>query len=561
MRRMGSRFFLLAVFWLAAASWSPAQIALSNSSGNETYKLQGEVVNSVTGEAIPYALVTVSSENKQALLTGPDGHFEFTGLRAGRVSVTASKPGFFENDERKISVSDRMGTIFASARSNGRYAINGLGVTVQIGPDTAPVVFKLAPEGMITGHVEDSHGEPIERAFIRVESVIISDGRKRWTQIAGTTSREDGTFRIANLHPGRYYVSVHSLTRGRTLEDINAANPMGYPLSVYYPAAPDRASAAPIDIAAGQHVEIQFALGLQPVFKVSGEVGGWTKGQSVNIRLLSSTGEDIGLPGRFYPGDGRFEMQGVPAGNYRLEARGENTGEQPLHVGGNLNGVHMVLRPRLSIPVIIRNDATRTPEMKANNSGPHQTPPINLVVHRTDFEGEYRSASLEQHNDDSPPSLNVGPGRYSVDLSAFYNGVYVQSARYGDIDLLREELIVQPAAAPRPIEIVLRDDSASLQVKIMREERDLMCAVLVVPDAAPGQVKMVNVGGDSENFVMGFINGLAPGDYKVFAFDSLDTIEFRNPEVMKQYSAKAAHVTLSGGVPSNVSVELIHTRQ
>lgn len=560
MRRMGSRVFLLAVLWLAAASWSPAQIALSTPSGNETYKLEGTVINSLTGEGIAYALVTISSENKQALLTGPDGHFEFTGLHSGRATATVSKPGFFVDGEQKIP-GTKPGGMFVSNRSTGGYTVNSFGTNIEIGADTAPITFKLVPEGIITGHVEDSRGEPIERALVQVETSVISDGRKRWTQMAGITSREDGTFRIANLHPGRYYIKVRSIPRVRTLEDFNEMNPMGYPLSVYYPAASDRASAAPIDIAPGQHVEIQFALKLQPVFKISGEVNGWTKGQGINIRLLSSTGEELGLPGRFNPADGRFEMQGVPAGNYRLEARGDSTGELPLHVGSNLNGIHLVLRPRLSIPVIIRNEATRTPEMKIDNSVLHRMPPINLVAHRTDFESEYRSASLEQRNDDSPPSLNVGPGRYSVDLSSFYNGVYVQSARYGDVDLLREELIVQSGAAPRPIEVVLRDDSASLQVKIMRPERDMMCGVLIVPETAPGQVKVLNIGGDSENFVMGFISGLAPGDYKVFAFDSLLSVEFRNPEVMKQYSTRAAHVSLAAGMTSNVSVELTHINQ
>ena len=561
MRRMGSRVFLLAVLWLAASAWSPAQIALSNSSGTETYKLQGEVVNSITGEGIPYVLVTVSSENKQALLTGTDGHFEFAGLRAGRVTVTASKPGFFEDGEQKISNTNKPGRIFVSDRSNGRYAMKGLGVSIEIGPDTVPVTFKLMPEGIITGHIEDSGGEPIERAFIRVEAIVISDGRKLWTQMAGITSREDGTFRIANLHPGRYYVSVHSLTRGRTLEDVNAANPVGYPLSVYYPAAPDRASAAPIDIAAGQRVEIQFALKLQPVFKVSGNVSGQSNVQSVNIRLLSSTGEDLGLPGRFYPADGRFEIQGVPAGNYRLEARGDNRGELPLHVSGTLNGVHVVLRPKTSIPVIIRNEATRAPEMKLENFGPHHGIPISLMAHRSDLEHDFTSTGLEQHSDDGPPALNVEPGKYAVDLSVLYGGVYVQSARYGDIDLLREELIVQPAA-PRPIEVVLRDDGANLQIKIAGAERNATSSVVVVPEAAPNQLKVAHVGGDGEGgFVMGFINGLAPGDYKVFAFDSIETMEFRNPEVLKQYNAKAAQVSLTSGMSSNVSVELIHTSQ
>src|ERR1051326_5622420 len=209
MRRMGSRVFLLAVFWLTAASWSSAQIPLSNSSGNDTYKLQGEVVNSVTGEGIPYALVTVSSENKQALLTGPDGHFEFTGLRAGRITVTASKPGFFEDGDQKIPGVNKTGRIFGSSGGGGRFPLNSLGVNIEMGPDTVPVIFKLVPEGIITGHVEDARGEPIERAFIQLEASFISDGRKRWTQMAGITSREDGTFRVANLHPGRYYVSVH----------------------------------------------------------------------------------------------------------------------------------------------------------------------------------------------------------------------------------------------------------------------------------------------------------------------------------------------------------------
>ena len=109
---MGPRVFqglavvLLAIFWLALSADSAAQ---ANSS--QTYNLEGTVINSVTGEPVSYALVTISSENKQALLTGPDGRFQFTGLRAGRVTVAASKPGFFEDGPQQIAGGKQPGRI------------------------------------------------------------------------------------------------------------------------------------------------------------------------------------------------------------------------------------------------------------------------------------------------------------------------------------------------------------------------------------------------------------------------------------------------------------------
>jgi hypothetical protein len=50
--------------------------------------------------------------------------------------------------------------------------------------------------------------------------------------------------------------------------------------------------------------------------------------------------------------------------------------------------------------------------------------------------------------------------------------------------------------------------------------------------------------------------GLAPGSYRVYAFDRSDGIEFTNPEAMKPYSSKAETVVLSSGQKAQVNVEL-----
>ena len=68
----------------------------AESDGSETETLRGTVVNSVTQAPIPRALV-YSADNRYAVLTDGDGHFEFTvpkiGFRCGcklRVLRTSS---------------------------------------------------------------------------------------------------------------------------------------------------------------------------------------------------------------------------------------------------------------------------------------------------------------------------------------------------------------------------------------------------------------------------------------------------------------------------------------
>src|SRR2546430_204155 len=191
------RYFriLLGVFCLMSVGHACAQLApTSGTAPDQTYPLRGAVINSVTGEPIARVLVTVSAERKQAVLTGADGSFQFSGLPAGTVEVAATKPGFFDSKGSQPNA----GFYFRFTAVRNSQSANG-GVTVQVGPDTAPLTLKLVPEGIITGHVEDATGEPIEGALINIQSVHIVDGRKQWDHQLGHSTNEDGNFRIANL--------------------------------------------------------------------------------------------------------------------------------------------------------------------------------------------------------------------------------------------------------------------------------------------------------------------------------------------------------------------------
>jgi len=53
--------------------------------------------------------------------------------------------------------------------------------------------------------------------------------------------------------------------------------------------------------------------------------------------------------------------------------------------------------------------------------------------------------------------------------------------------------------------------------------------------------------------------GLAPGSYRVVAFDSPQEIDFHTPEGLAKYAGMGATTTVEAGGTANVQVEVIHT--
>ena len=56
-----------------------------------------------------------------------------------------------------------------------------------------------------------------------------------------------------------------------------------------------------------------------------------------------------------------------------------------------------------------------------------------------------------------------------------------------------------------------------------------------------------------------FFAGIAPGSYKLLAFDTLEGLEFRNSEVLAPYLSKAITVSLQANEVANVNVDQVST--
>lgn len=162
---------------LAALCLAVGTMALAQ---DRSVELKGAVVNSVTGELVARAHVTLLKRSEEG---GEPAKYAATTNAQGDFSIEKLAPGsYFANIERvgfTTPVSSR---------------------PITIRPDEQPpdVTVKLTPWGAVSGRVLDANGEPINGATVTAERGQMSPGN------AGTETDEKGQFRIGGLAPGKY---------------------------------------------------------------------------------------------------------------------------------------------------------------------------------------------------------------------------------------------------------------------------------------------------------------------------------------------------------------------
>jgi hypothetical protein len=525
------------------------------SSQSPTYTLRGTVVNSVTGEPIRGALVQAYIGVQRSALSGADGTFQFEGMLAGQGSVTARKPGYFPPEEIHSS----------------RFVSTQIPPTDTVGPDQPPVLLKLVPEGVISGHINGDGGEPIEDLPVSLFSEAVENGQRTPQQVHTTTTNEEGEFHLAELAPGKYFLFVGPSQAELLPSKASGPATQGYPAS-FYAAAPDLASATPVEIAPGARAEIDLSLSLQPFFRVSGTVSGFSENHGVSLQFLNSSGQPVGMLSAFDPNKGTFQTMPMPPGPYVITAEAQDPKTQRMffasrsvNLNSDLSGVHLIMSPGAMIPVDVRLEATHSdspaPQTQIFTSGfrrvVNNPAPARVVLmskeHLTQM--QFGSEPLGNAANDPQAIKSVPPGTYS--LAIYPNGpYYAQSAKSGSTDLLREDLVVAAGGSVQPIQVIMRDDFATLDGKISDDGHPVSGSleVIAIPEGAPRQSRPVVTNDPQGAFGLG---QLPPGPYKILAVDRPGELEYANPQVLNKYLSKARDITLLPNQTASVDLELV----
>ena len=498
--RLGSTLALIALIAL------PLTAQLSNPNQPPRIKVSGKVVNSLTGEPINHALVTFNGRETRFILTDDDGSFAVEDLSSEVIVVfSARRPGFYQVSA--VSVSPK---------------------------DAQNVLLKLTPTGIIVGRVLGMDEEPLEHAMVQLYTQINEEGRKTWTTSGGAQTDEDGRFRLPNLRAGSYLVSVVP-SQNRQLQ-----GEPGY-TTVYFPNAPDRRSASPIRVSAGQQVEANFTLSPAQLFNITGKIAG-PRVDGIIIAITEPSGLPLNIPAVTNLRDGVFQICGVPRGTYVIRANGYQKGADSnfrshlaVTVTSDRNDMVLSLQPPISIPIVIRREtieAGATPLQPAETGVSVRAIALDNVADQaySNFEGPPEQGHLVLNN--------LDPGSYRVRISTF-GDFYVSSASLAGTNLLTEPMVITGSNPSNPIEIVVRNDSAKIRATVRGVSGP--ATVLALPDRGEDPQPIVGMCEPRSTCYMA--RSLAPGNYTIYAFDRLDNVEYANRKALDSYSSKAAHLT------------------
>jgi hypothetical protein len=311
---------------------------------------------------------------------------------------------------------------------------------------------------------------------------------------------------------------------------------------------------------------MDFVVPRTQLFKVSGRVAPPTNVQApppagnvapgppiVNITLgflrLEGGSGFIAMSQTYDPATGNFELRNIVPGSYAIQANaGNSTARLPIEVV-NADLTNLVLS--LSAGVTIQG------RVQVAGGAPMPTTPVRIQL-KPVFKGLPHFVGFVPAAQANPADGlfrfdRTLPGEYRATVQAA--GHYVKEVRFENSDALNSSFDLSEGRPLDPtLDIVLSPNVAQLDGIVMDDRGQPLpgAQAVLVPNQNRDRFELFKAGTTDQagRFSM---RDVAPGDYKLFAWDSLDNFAYFEPEFISKYETqgKAVHVDES----ARVSVE------
>jgi hypothetical protein len=494
----------------------------------EKCSLSGTVVSSVTGERLNKVDLRLEPLDRRAThvavtKSDAEGRFALVDLDPGSYHLMGQRTGYLE-----MSYGARApGSDGSLLRLETCQALNGL-------------TFKLTPSAVIAGTVRDSDGEPIENAHVTLAPFTYAYGGPRVEASDSTDTDDRGEYRFRGLKAGKYYIGVsRNPMAGIGWTIPQAAAPIEVGVPTLYPGVTDVALAAPIEVAAGRSVTgLDLTLVRSRVFRVSGRVINAPASGRLTVALNDAKNagmRDYNLRTSTKNAAGEFELRDVPPGSYDVTV-GEQSlrGKTSIVVGGSdLEGVSVVLAPGAEIKFRVTKEGSDKPVLTGLD--------FFLTVN-----GRNGFSPLPLDTDKSTVH-NVPPDHYAVKIDgSLLREFYIKTARAGDADVLADGLTVM-GPGTIGIEVVLAYDGAVAHGIVRDKDRQPVAGatILLAPDSRSRAHLFESTTSDQNGHYE--FAAIAPGNYKLFAWEDVEPHAWHDPDFLKGYDKLGEKIVLNVG--------------
>lgn len=492
----------------------------------EARTIHGQVVNALTGAAVPRALVTLNS--RQAL-TDSQGRFEFPAFGDAQASVMVIKPGYSQ-----------------SAEAGEMY------VQQKILDLSAAVEVKLYPDAVLSGTAAGQDGLPLSQIPISLRRANYDVSGPRWINAGFSVSNSRGEYRFV-VPAGRYRLALGYSPRSRDTQE--AVLPLEFPN-----VSSSNTLSSWIALSPGEERQIDLRPRTGDVHPMIVRVDGAGSRQNVRFTAVPGSGETINLNASPGAGQGEYRVE-LPVGSYSIHVQSD-TREESFFGSGRVAvsdaenaSLTLHLAPATSLPIEVAVD----PASQSLTAG------LSAVVDIAQFGLYLRdlAGGADSSNPDIPArakedrtfEFRVPAGRYRLGGNGGGNW-YVESATYGGTaNLLTGDLAIAAGSAGEAIRLVVGNVHGSVRGQVTLPAPASTAWVYFLPrQPALAMPNPQSTGADGR-----FFASLPAGSYVVVAFSRRVQEDLRDPETVDRLTGGAKTVEVTSGTNPVISLTLSQT--
>ncbi len=579
---------LIAVDLLAAQQPQPASI-------------EGVVVTLGGGKPLADATIQLDLQTKPDSSNLSDADFSQKSHRfahsdgAGRFIFESVSPGEYR------LIATRSGGYVPGEYGQRTATGNGMSFIVAAGQTMTDIRLALSPTGSISGRVYDRNGEPVGRAQVQALQPVYKNGHRKLTIIQIVQTNDRGEYRLFWLPPGTYYVSarpdITELPRfmgagnSPPVAAVRIAEPSRYStyeqaaapiikkrvlktgevieelrLPVYYPGVVDAQTATAVPVSSGGSVggiDFSVSAGTVPAQHILGRVINGADGQPAQGAFVSAyplTSDPLySLPGQEAGSNGLFDIPSVQAGSYTLAASSRAVNGQTVTDVGekNVENITVVVRPRFTLNGrFIIDGRSRTgndPKMADLRVGSFTQ--INEVPGLTPGGPSF---SPPPEPDGSFRVEGVSTGDFRVSIRGVPEDAYVESIRLGNADVLDGGLHLS-GPTDALLQVVIGANAGSIEGSVLDSRNQPLPnrIVVLVPDVRLNHRSDLYKSASTDGSGRFRMHGLTPGDYRLFAWEDIQTGAWEDPDFMRPYEGRGTPVHVNEGTNNDVQVTVI----
>ena len=510
--------------------------------------IRGVIIRAGTNEPVVGAQATINSPASLGGVTATtdgQGKFGFSDLPTAVYGLTFAAPGYVKQDYGQRVFSEK-----------------GASLDLRSGQAANNLVVRLTPAASLSGRVRDAAEQPLAGiTMLLLRRSYDTDGSKLLSVAASARTDDRGDYRIYWVTPGRYLVMALGTNSG-PLASLLRMPPLDNPnmtqdtySTLYYPGVTASDAAGSIDLQPGVEVAaIDFNLARQALYHIRGRVIDPRTGQgpaAVQISVGSASGFSYNS-NSYNRLTGAFDIGDLIPLDYVLKftsnGAGGLTGSVTVHIAdSDVNDMTVALGGSVSLGGRVSTDSSsltlRSPTRVRLNYGGHGP----------NAGQPYADKLINQ--DGTFALQNLAAGEYEAVVSPLPPNSYLKEVRYGGLDILGKSFKLTGSATDSLAIVV---GSRPADVEGVAIDNNLQPAVNVQVVLVPGRRDRTDLFKATKTDSAGRfrLSGLAPDDYKLFAWDAIESNSWFDPEVLRQFEqkGKALHLAESGKETVDLSV-------